>query len=127
MSSDEDPAEDCYSDDSDYARLTSGSPSPEPVASSVHEAIDSVDPEKLRVVLHQLCTTNKAAEVIVTTKLLDALSNGTLRKAYEKCKHCKAEFNVLINEKGACVYHPGMSKPDLSYLDSENRRLMGSL
>jgi hypothetical protein len=36
-----------------------------------------------------------------------ALADDELTPKFAKCKHCKQEFDVTINEKGGCVWHTG--------------------
>ena len=90
------------SNDKDY-----GIPTPEAVASTLHDAIASADHKRLQGILQHLCQTNSAAMDLVTSELMAPLPNGTMRKMYEVCKNCRQEFNVITNTEGDCVHHPG--------------------
>ena len=88
-------------------RLTSGSPTPQPIESPLQDAIGTASPEVLRTVLQRLCSDSKNAEALAKSMLLDSMPEGKQRKTYESCKNCKIEYDVTGNQKGGCVYHPG--------------------
>ena len=97
--------------DSDPEGLTSGSPTPEPIASSLEDAIETAPVAQLQSLLTFICQKNEVARQIASSRLLAPLESavGQKRKAFEKCKNCDEEYNVLQNEKGVCEYHPGTS------------------
>ncbi|KAK5693398.1 hypothetical protein LTR97_009967 [Elasticomyces elasticus] len=84
-------------------------PSPPPEPASVDDAIANATSERLRIALRALCRENEVARETASRILLvsaSATATGK-RKRYETCKNCKEEYDVQVNEKGFCVYHPG--------------------
>jgi hypothetical protein len=97
--------------ESESEGVTSGSPTPEPVASSLDDAIKAASVAQLQSLLIFICQKHEPAKKIASSRLLAPLESGTgqKRKAFEKCKNCGEEYNVLDNMKGFCEYHSGKS------------------
>ncbi|WPH03746.1 Hypothetical protein R9X50_00662900 [Acrodontium crateriforme] len=76
---------------------------------SLSEAIASASQKRLAEILRQICSTNVEANAAATSYLLVSVdaASGVKRKAYETCENCKAEFHVMNNKDGDCVYHDG--------------------
>ncbi|KAK4540252.1 hypothetical protein LTR36_009657 [Oleoguttula mirabilis] len=98
------------------SRLTSGSPSPEPVETSLGAAIRSASHAQLVSIMLELCKgskSNASTSEIVGLRLLTPIKptpsqpmQGRKRKRLETCKHCHEEYDIITNAKGDCVYHP---------------------
>lgn len=88
---------------------TSGSPTPEPKATTLEDAIRGASERKIRMLLTSVCRDNLDAARLVSSYLLQPIAHapGLKRKAFEQCKHCETEYNVGDNAKGDCSYHTG--------------------
>jgi hypothetical protein len=93
--------------------VTSGSPTPEPVTSSLDDAIRTAPVKQIHSLLILICQKHESARKLASSRLLAPMesSTGRKRKAFEKCKHCGVDYSVLSNEKGDCMYHPGKLGP----------------
>ncbi|KAI9738722.1 MAG: hypothetical protein M1834_008227 [Cirrosporium novae-zelandiae] len=89
-----------------------------PLNESLHAAIFSATPDRLRSTLLQICNQSPATAALVSDKLLINEGNGGRVKRkqsrYEVCKNCNREFSAEKNFDGACLWHPGKKEPDFS-------------
>ena len=84
-------------------------PSPEPVESSLDQAIDTAPDIELRALLKDLVRAQPAAKAIVNKRLLVSIagSESRKRKAIETCRRYREDYRFTDNIEGCCSFHPG--------------------
>ena len=95
----------------DYQKVVRNEPSPDPVETTLEDAVNTAPIKEIRQLLNDLVRTNSAVQEVVAKRLTAPISGrgNRKRKAYETCVHCDEEYQVTKNEEGDCIYHPGMS------------------
>lgn len=93
------------------ARRPVAKATPELNGSALDRAIATASVDLLRQTLSAICEVNEDARQLVEKKLLLAPPSGDKRKAYEQCRNCDVEFEVMHNSKGDCIHHRGESCP----------------
>ena len=90
---------------------------PEPVASTLEEAIRLAPPGQLRSILNFLCEKNDFAKGFTSACLIYQPNNdsGRKRKVFAQCKTCGVEYDVVASAGENCIadcrYHPGKTFP----------------
>lgn len=104
--------------DSDSAsasdRAASGTPQIQYIDKSLKEAIHTAPLAQLRLLLTNICSKNELAAQLASSHLL-VPAQGRLsqkRKAFEKCKNCGMDYNIVTDADKRCIYHPGWSAPN---------------
>ena len=94
-----------------YQKVVWNEPSPDPVETSLENAINTTPMKEIRQLLIDLVRTQSAVQEAVAKRLTAPIPGpgNRKRKAYETCVHCDEEYQVTENEEGDCIYHPGMS------------------
>lgn len=77
----------------------------------LYSAIATVSDQRLREVIAKLSKENTTLEKTLLKELVVTRKRSrTLGPRWEKCKHCKEEFDVNAEqEDDECSYHPGES------------------
>ncbi|KAK3647096.1 hypothetical protein LTR56_008264 [Elasticomyces elasticus] len=90
------------------------SPSPIPQPAGLEDAIGNASAATLRMLMKKICRQNTAAHKVASEVLLVSTPATTTgkRQRYETCMNCEEEYDVQVNEKGMCVYHPGSKEVD---------------
>jgi hypothetical protein len=72
----------------------------QPNQSALQSAIAEATPDQLRQVLLRLCGLNKENKNIASNTLLP-------EEGFNICKTCNEEYEIDMNSKTCCKYHPG--------------------
>lgn len=83
--------------------------SPPAVEASLEVAIGTASIHELRRLLLDITNSNESAKNLAMHRLLTpiAVENSSKCKAFETCKNCAEEYQVVNNTNGDCAYHPG--------------------
>ncbi|KAI9655119.1 MAG: hypothetical protein M1821_005602 [Bathelium mastoideum] len=80
-----------------------------PVSDQLHAAILAAAPERLKIVLLDLCNNSEEAATMASNLLL---TGSMKRKRYETCENCDKEFDVNHNGQKDCQFHLGTKEVD---------------